>query len=1289
MKQKQSSEKELKYEYVFMDTDSWLNLLIPKLEERNPIEFIVEWIKRGYFKILLPYTNRLEWNRKKNDKKKEVISALKNLTNYHENVLTTSSNDERIKKLEFEQIIEKRINIIEGIFNDYSIRIPINRSVLLEAGIRNLKCISPNHGKDSYRDTVNMLYVFDYIRKNNIESTAFVTNNWSDYSQNKNNKGILNDGLTAEFNKLGIGYFCPFESFFHQIKKKLPGISEYQTKQLAHKKGNSQVNLNSLDEMDFANEEFIDDIEYLDKLLTRSKLSKDQIIFTITLINSNDVYYDYFFRKVRNKLWLKILIDNGFFEPDEIPKTVQVGDGFQLPNWGALQYLLRISETIKAGEYFELTEEVIKIVEKISKTETDNFRVWTSIIEIISNLPNESIDVELLKYIPKWTKSRFRIASTSSAVCEKLLPKFLKNNPSREDNEKALVILKEILSLHRIEDETGVAEYHFGINYFPIIDLYYLKHTLINNNLIKSISKNLDLSFFSFLANQVNKLIINDPYFFTIDKINGKCKMRLLLEDRDLVVKYYDYASGKSDTKEIKDYQKLDKPEVTNKIIEFIKSWNSSDKNIYEDKADIEWKIKPFYFVYTRTWCESFHKFNPGYIYAENIKEIFVFILFKFLVYKTEFAPKQAQESVKELLDDEKYRQPLFKRLALYMISENWNEGFKNIFWNWMKNREAEIFSEYEYEKDIFYFLKKNCKEFKERELEVFKEIINNKILIKDNKSKKYKEVLQLKYSGALQCHKTFENLYTKLKNKLGYSIEKYEDEGKANISYESESPFYADQISEMNNEELVQKIENYRKQNKDDLLFYDGLKDAIASSVSEHPNIRFKDLDKLIDIDYIYLSSIIRGFRIAWENKKSINWEKVLDFCNKLIGNEQNLEFNKTSENKNHVTVKNWLMVAIANLIESGTKNDNNAFEPEYLDSAKKILVKISENVQNAEDGVEESNINYITYTLNSTYGKIITAIINYALRKARVEEKETGKQNWDLEIKKIYEKFLNEKVIDSYIILGWFFPQIFYLDEKWLYQTVKKCYNYEDQYQNAFIGGLLRNRVFIDDDIYNLLKPLYQKALNSIKKFSKIDQEKIVQHITLLYLYGKIRITKNSLIYNVLHKTSIGNINDLVSFLWTHKKHIMERKGQRKKVFDLWNYILRLYPSPKNTEEEVLYSEMTKLLAYMDKLNKHNYDLIKKIIPFVDKNYQTIFLIENLTSLIGTIRKDYAVKYIADILILFINYNPNAHFDRKAMQGLFEFILTNKKYPGIENKIIEMKNAFFKAGHYWVKDL
>lgn len=203
---------------------------------------------------------------------------------------------------------------------------------------------------------------------------------------------------------------------------------------------------------------FLNLINQVEKFLKFLEPTKE-ILNTLENVLKNKALSNYFFKKLEYIEWLPYLKEKGFFSPEKAPCPEPADEeGFYtIPYWNVLDYLERVSQKVKEPGneiYIDKLLEIIKEVTEYHKQtkNLDNYHIWSSFIRIMSNLPNEKIAEEVIDLIPVWLDSRFDTGPQSMEIIEKLLPKFLTDNP--EDIKKAeriILYLTEIKKRRRRE----------------------------------------------------------------------------------------------------------------------------------------------------------------------------------------------------------------------------------------------------------------------------------------------------------------------------------------------------------------------------------------------------------------------------------------------------------------------------------------------------------------------------------------------------------------------------------------------------------------------------------------------------------------------------------------------------------------------------------------------------------------------------------------------------------------------------------------------------------------------
>lgn len=296
--------------YITLDTCVWLGLIkIDIHNDNNVFEEICYWIENKHLIHITPENIIREWDRNKAKKLIEIRNDIKKLNN---NIISsfrgTSELVSAYKPDMIEDLVSKRIDRVETILKRHSEKAEENQGIYKEAIERNFNCLAPNHSNDSFRDTVNIFTLINYIKTKGYTGCIFSTINYADFSEGKAKKHELHNQLIDDFKNTKLQYvYCDEDPFANKLldvflRPVLPNFKEYlkerereeEAKMLAAKKTVTTTTITSPDA------DYLENIKHLDIILVkRTPTAFEQELIRL-LIGRHDSYKQYFFNNIGN-----------------------------------------------------------------------------------------------------------------------------------------------------------------------------------------------------------------------------------------------------------------------------------------------------------------------------------------------------------------------------------------------------------------------------------------------------------------------------------------------------------------------------------------------------------------------------------------------------------------------------------------------------------------------------------------------------------------------------------------------------------------------------------------------------------------------------------------------------------------------------------------------------------------------------------------------------------------------------------------------------------------------------
>ncbi len=631
----------------------------------------------------------------------------------------------------------------------------------------------------------------------------------------------------------------------------------------------------------------------------------------------------------------------------------------------------------------------------------------------------------------------------------------------------------------------------------------------------------------------------------------------------------------------------------------------------------------------------------------------------------------QIRDKTGELL---KEKSPIFKRIAVHVINQHYSE-LNDFFWKWDGNP----LDEHRLKHEIYELLKNNCATFDDFHIDKLLEWIESKDYnideIKDDEEKKNIVLAYRKrewLSALLKANKSKVNKkydHYKLINPAELDHPGFgswmEVGWRGNIS-----PITSEELCKKPNLEIAEFAQSFKEEKGWKTPTIDGLIDALRNCVSSIPEKFSKDLEPFLSVQRMYQYALCWGLWEAWRNKKSFEWKELLSFILKII---ELKDFWDEKFEEGRYNYRDSMISQIAELIHEGTRDDSHAFDPALLPEAEKILLLL---VEKTESRLSDMG-NLITSVLNSTKGKIFTAMVNYSLRYARLCKKGDDEERWKESIKDDFDKRLDRAYEDSLefsVILGEYLPNLNYLSKKWVMDNVNRIFPKENEthWKAAFTGYLFyANTVY--KELYLLLRKYehYDKALGSDFKDRHIS-ERLVQHICTGYLQECEKLDDDdSLISKLFKNDKSEQLSEIVSFFLM----LPDRPINKVKIKPLWKILLELVSQNiDKSEYQIIISDISKWVSLIDEIDDEMFEWLKLSTKYVGINHNTSLFVEYLAKHV-----DREPEKVGKLYVEMLNAEIYPDYQDEEIKAIVE-TLYKRAQKDIADRIC---NRYFEKGY------
>ncbi|MFM2224171.1 MAG: hypothetical protein RJA07_373 [Bacteroidota bacterium] len=989
--------------------------------------------------------------------------------------------------------------------------------------------------------------------------------------------------------------------------------------------------------------------------------------------------------------WFDFLKAEGYFDPNKNPEPVQVKEGFQIPYWEALGYLEKLALQIKEGSELELVDELLAVIKNVSEHPKDNYRTWYLLIKFLACIPNEKIPIEIFNFIPVWLSGRFDTSLQTSEICEQLLPKFLNEAPTEDDTKKAELILHYLFQVKRTDRvEEGIWDGE-GESYYSRLHLHFLAERFERRNLTPKVAEHCSANFMLELGRTIKFLLLDYPKGVNTLLKDGEkeYEIKILIEKENLLVssKLKDSEVANA-TSTITNWEDKSDEDLKQQLVSIFQQQNIR----YTPTQENDDTFQRLNFALNNDLTSAFglssiRKLDDRYSNNGKVLNVFSLIFRDILDEKAKQNPEEAIGLLKVFCYDKKYKMPFYKRIALYVVCENWNTT-KSLFWDLIKDNDAlHLFSKYKYQKELYDLLNKNQQSLTDEEKNILQNIIakgeQDEVNEQDEKRKEYWE---FRWCSALKEIEPFKEKYLSLSHELEITNEHYENLGEIRVRSGSVSPISKDDLLEKSNQEISEFIRTFKPKDRWEDPNISGLSDTFGSAVETQPEKFADEIELYFEVGYVYSYRMLNAFSEAWKKKKSFNWQKVLQYCLDTLKSDKFYSGQLLLENDTWAAKPDWVVGSIAHLITDGLQNDKNSFDISLLPLAKEIVQILVSNLERVDD-LKETNMDYPTYSLNSTAGKSLRALFDYSLHRARNLFKYEDKGKWEPEIQSLFEGTIQKGILDGHILEGMYFEQFYFLDKGWITEQVKQHYDSAEREWLAFMGGFAFSSAPMKKELYNLFYPHYERVIENNIKLKPFHNNGLVRHLTAFYFWKFETLTSDKLLLKFLNKSTPDGIRDFISFISQQEDYQkslteVEQKEFQQLILELWNYLVDKYKDTQNEEEQNNLAMLANWIVFAPELNDTYTKLILHSCNHIDKTYSTHELVENLVALKNKGNPNVVAKSIGEIISSLNFRDYMADFDKDFLKDLVSFLFVhgqNQVAAEFCNKIAAVHQQFF----------
>ena len=422
----------------------------------------------------------------------------------------------------------------------------------------------------------------------------------------------------------------------------------------------------------------------------------------------------------------------------------------------------------------------------------------------------------------------------------------------------------------------------------------------------------------------------------------------------------------------------------------------------------------------------------------------------------------------------------------------------------------------------------------------------------------------------------------------------------------EDNSPIPAERLVKLGVEELVVVLRSYEDPSVSGPAQQRALAKALRTLIKTEPSRYGEGLDHFVTLGPPYLYEIIEAYSELWVEKGELPWDELWDrllaFCERAIDRPDDADSSKREGGV--IATRDWVVGAVARLIQEGVKNDDHAFPAALLSKAEGILVRLLGRERGKQYQVDGDAM---TIAINTPRGRCIESFISLSLRSCRVSDKVSREHEgvW-ARLEPVYDSEMRRASDDEcefVPLLASHLPNFLYMSKKWTMGHLPELFDkgMRAKWAYAMQGYSFVSNVY--EQIYRFLSagdhliPALDDPL-----FKERVRDRLVENIAVAYFADFEGLDKpDGQLTRLLERGSSAEIGHLIWFVWSKRDN--DTGPTRAKVFALWERVLTVIDLTTRDGHRIA-GRLCEWLAFVDRVTEHNRTLIFKSLPHIEQS-------------------------------------------------------------------------------------